>query len=108
MPISSDQRSRILSEFARYTGRVMPAAFFQRTAEHSPYLSVERFHTLLTGIYKPAWSEYALCIKMTPGSPYAHKDEVVFLEDGRWLMDYSPRSGGLEQSDNQALGFGRK
>lgn len=98
-----DQRSHILAELARYTGRVMPAAFFKTTADHSSQLGIDRFHTLLTGIYKPAWSEYALCIKMAPGSPYAHKDDVVFLADGRWLMDYSPRSGGLEQSDNQAL-----
>jgi predicted restriction endonuclease len=40
---------------------------------------------------------------MAPGSPYEHKDEVVFLEDGRWLMTYSPRSGGLDISDNRAL-----
>lgn len=103
MPAPADGRDRILSELARYTGRVMPAAFFNRTAEHSPHLSIKRFHTLLTGIYKPIWSEYALCIKMTPGSPYAQKDDVVFLEDGRWLMDYSPRSGGLEHSENRAL-----
>ena len=100
---AQEERSRTLAEFARYTGRVMPAEFFQKTAEHSPQIGVERFHTLYSGIYKPAWSEYALCIKMTPDSPYSQKDEVVFLEDGRWLMDYSPRSGGLDLSDNRAL-----
>lgn len=98
-----EERSRTLAELARYTGRVMPAEFFQKTAEHSPDLGVERFHTLYSGIYKPAWSDYALCVKMTPGSQYSQKDEVVFLEDGRWLMDYSPRSGGLDISDNRAL-----
>ena len=44
-----------------------------------------------------------LCIKMAPGSPYERKDEVIFMDDGRWLMTYSPRSGGLEISDNRAL-----
>jgi hypothetical protein len=92
MPL--DQRSRILAEFARYTGRVMPATFFKTTADHSPQLGIDRFHTLLTGIYKPAWSEYALCIKMAPGSPYAHKDEVVFLADGRWLWTIRRALGG--------------
>src|SRR5712664_4405186 len=53
--------------------------------------------------YKPSWSEYALSIVMKLSSPYAHKDEAVFLEDGRWLMLYSPRSGGLYHSDNRAL-----
>src|SRR5215475_12680250 len=45
----------------------------------------------------------ALSIVMKLSSPYAHKDEVVFLEDGRWLMLYSPRAGGLNHSDNRAL-----
>jgi hypothetical protein len=32
-----------------------------------------------------------------------HKDEAIFLEDGRRLMTYSPREGGLTESDNRAL-----
>jgi hypothetical protein len=99
--MSFDQRNKILAELARYTGRIMPAAFLQNTAKYIP--GVDRIHPLMSGIYKPAWSEYALCIKMAPGSPYERKDEVVFLDDGRWLMTYSPRSGGLDISDNRAL-----
>lgn len=99
--MSLEQRNKVLAEFARFTGRIMPAAFFRNTAEYIP--GVDRIHPLMAGIYKPAWSEYALCIKMASGSPYEHKDEVVFLDDGRWLMTYSPRSGGLEISDNHAL-----
>ncbi len=99
--MSLDQRNKILAEFARYTGRIMPAAFFQNTAQYIP--GIERIHPLMSGIYKPVWSEYALCIKMAPGSPYERKDEVIVMDDGRWLMTYSPRSGGLEISDNRAL-----
>ncbi len=99
--MSIEQRNKTLAELARYTGRIMPAAFFRKTSDF--IRGVEHLHTLLTGIYKPAWSEYALCIKMAPRSPYEHKDEVIFLDDGRWLMTYSPRSGGLEISDNRAL-----
>jgi hypothetical protein len=99
--MSLDQRNKILAEFARFTGRIMPAAFFQNTAKYIP--SVDRIHPLMSGIYKPAWSEYALCIKMAPGSPYERKDEVIVMDDGRWLMTYSPRSGGLDISDNRAL-----
>ncbi len=99
--MSVDQRNHILAEFARYTGRVMPAAFFRNTSAFIP--GVDRIHPLMSGIYKPAGSEYALCIKMASGSPYERKDEVVFLDDGRWLMTYSPRSGGLDISDNHAL-----
>lgn len=64
---------------------------------------IVRFHNLITGIYKPTWSEYALSIVMKLSSPYEHKDEIVFLEDARWLMTYSPRAGGLGLSDNRAL-----
>lgn len=99
--MSTERRNQVLAEFTRHTGRTMPAAFFRNTSQYLP--GIDRFHPLMTGIYKPAWSEYALCIKMAPGSPYEHKDEVLFLEDGRWLMTYSPRSGGLDISDNRAL-----
>jgi hypothetical protein len=94
-------RSAILTELAKHTGKRVPAAFIQRTADFVS--NIDRFHTLITGIYKPAWSDYALSIAMKLSSPYEHKDEVVFLEDGRWLMTYSPRAGGLHLSDNRAL-----
>jgi hypothetical protein len=94
-------RAKILSEFAKYTGQIRPAAFFKWTPR---FISgIDRFHNLITGIYKPAWSKYALCISMKQGSIYEHKDEFIFLEDGRWLMTYSPRKGGLDISDNVAL-----
>src|SRR5438132_10546018 len=99
--MSEELRARVLAELARYTGKQVPASFLYRTADFIP--GIARFHNLITGIYKPSWSEYALSIVMKLSSPYAHKDEVVFLEDGRWLMLYSPRSGGLYHSDNRAL-----
>jgi len=101
--VSIELRNKVLAKFARYTGQVMPAAFFKRTLEHSPSLEIERFHNLVTGIFKPAWSDYALCILVLPGSRYEQKDEILFLNDGRWLMTYSPRSGGLEHHENRAL-----
>jgi len=99
--MSEQKRTTILAELVRHTGRHVPAAFVKQTVKFIP--SIERFHNLITGIYKPSWSEYALSIVMKLSSPYAHKDEIVFLEDGRWLMLYSPRSGGLYHSDNRAL-----
>jgi hypothetical protein len=50
-----DQRNRTLAEFARYTGRIMPAAFLRNTSEYIP--GIDRIHPLMSGIYKPAWSE---------------------------------------------------
>jgi hypothetical protein len=99
--MAEELRARILTELAKHTGKRVPAAFVYRTVDFIP--GIDRFHTLIAGIYKPAWSEYALSIVMKLSSPYEHKDEVVFLEDGRWLMTYSPRAGGLRLSDNRAL-----
>jgi hypothetical protein len=99
--LEKELRAQILSEFAKYTGQIKPAAFFKWTHRFIP--EIERFHNLVTGIFKPAWSKYALCILMKQGSIYDQKDFYVFLEDGRWLMDYSPRKGGLDISDNVAL-----
>jgi hypothetical protein len=99
--MTDELRSTILSTLARFTGKAVSWRFVKQTSGFIP--TIERFHNLITGIYKPAWSEYALSIVVRPGSPYDHKDEIVFLEDGRWLMTYSPRSGGLDISDNKAL-----
>jgi hypothetical protein len=99
--MSLERRSEILVEIAKYTGRQVSAAFLKRTASFIP--GIERFHNLITGIFKPAWSDHALSIVIKLASPYVHKDEVIFLEDGRWLMTYSPRAGGLNVPDNRAL-----
>jgi hypothetical protein len=85
--MSIEQRNKILAEFVRYTGQIMPAAFFKTTASLVPSLGVERFHNLVTGIFKPAWSDYALCIRVMSTSRYQKKDELLILPDGRWMMD---------------------
>ena len=61
-------RARVLAELARYTSKQVPASFPYRTADFIP--SIARFHNLITGIYKPTWSEYALSIVMKLSSPY--------------------------------------
>jgi hypothetical protein len=96
-----EKHLEILATLAKYTGQVVSWRFLSQTKDTIP--EIDRFHHLIAGIYKPAWSEFALSIVMKPGSPYEKKDDVVFLEDGRWLMTYSPRSGGLDISDNRAL-----
>ncbi len=95
------KHKKILIEIARYTGKQVSASFIKRTKSYIP--RIDRFHTLITGIYKPSWSDYALSIITKIKSPYDNKDEVIFLEDGRWIMDYAPRSGGPEHPDNRAL-----
>lgn len=99
--MAQEKHLEILATLAKYTGKVVSWRFLSQTKDFVP--GIERFHHLISGIYKPAWSEFALSIVMKAGSPYEKKDDVIFLEDGRWLMTYSPRSGGLEISDNRAL-----
>ena len=77
---SEELRKSILAELVKHTGKRVPAAFIKRTNEFIP--TIERFHNLITGIYKPAWSEYALSVFVKQSSPYEHKDEVIFLDDG--------------------------
>jgi len=67
-----DKRLRILGELAKHTGKRVPAASIQHTQEYVP--GIERFHNLTTGVYKPAWSEYALM----PKSPLGIRRRVVF------------------------------
>jgi len=99
--MADEERNRILTELVKHTGKQVPASFLNQTKGFIP--SVERFHYLISGIYRPAGSECALSIVTKLSSPYEKKDEVVFTSDGRWLMTYAPRSGGLAHSDNRAL-----
>jgi putative restriction endonuclease len=99
--MADPNRNEILTELAKYTGKIVPWQFLSQTSQFIP--DIERFHSLFEGIYKPAWSNYALSIRVVKGSPYADRDEVIFLEDGRWLMTYATKSGGLRRSANRAL-----
>lgn len=99
--MSTKARDIILIELVKHTGKRVPWQFIKQTAQYIP--SIDRFHNLITGIFKPAWSDCALSIVIRTTGPYEDKDEVVFLEDGRWLMTYSPRAGGLDIADNRAL-----
>jgi hypothetical protein len=99
--VAEENRDKILAELAKYTGKRVPWQFIKQTPKHISH--IDRFHNLITGIYKPAWSDYALSIILRTTSPYEDKDEVIFLDDGRWLMTYSPRVGGLQIADNRAL-----
>jgi hypothetical protein len=99
--VTLDRRNAILVELVKHTGKRVPWQFIKQTSNYIP--DIDRFHNLITGIFKPAWSDYALSIVIQATSPYEDKDEVIFLEDGRWLMTYSPRAGGLQIADNRAL-----
>ena len=48
---SNKLRSTILTKLAKYTSKRVPANFIKQSTKHIK--EVERFHDLITGIYKP-------------------------------------------------------
>lgn len=57
------------------------------------------------GIYKPAYTEYALSVRQTLNSPYADK-EVVHRADGSWLYPYFQENSDPAQRDKEATNRG--
>jgi putative restriction endonuclease len=97
MDADRTKRRDIFTALARLFGRILPASFIQK-----PNLpEVERIHPLIEGIYKPAWSRYALSIASMLQSQY--HDQTHFNPDATWWMHYSPKSGGMEMAQNAAL-----
>ena len=64
-----------------------------------------RLATLAKGIYKPAYTDYALSIRQTLSSPYADK-EIVFRADGSWLYPYFQENPNLDARDQEATNRG--
>jgi hypothetical protein len=94
-----ERRLIIMRALAPYFGKVLSASFIRKT---SIYVSdVELIHNLTAGIFKPAWSAYALSIASMLRSPYS--DEVFHNTDRTWWIKYSPRSGGMGRSGNVGL-----
>jgi len=99
--MDEQQRINILAEVAKLTGRHIHVSFLLDTAQHLP--DVERLISRARGIYKPAGWRYVLSIRISLDSQYEAQDAVHYLPDGRWVITYAPRAGGLEQDDNAAL-----
>jgi hypothetical protein len=97
---NKSRRWRIFSALAPIYGKQVSADFIQKTAKHIP--DIERIHNLIEGIYKPAWTDYALAISSMLTNPYA--DKLHETGDGSWWMHYSPkRKGGLGGAQNVGL-----
>lgn len=93
------ERIRIFRALVAHFGKVLPAAFFQKTSAKVP--EVERVHNLIEGIYKPAWSRYPLSIASMLKSRYA--DEVHYNPDRTWWIHYSPKAGSMDLAVNAGL-----
>jgi hypothetical protein len=94
-----EKRLGILRAVAPYYGKILSASFLRKTSDQVP--GVDRIHSLLSGIYKPKWSAYALSIASMLKSPYS--DEVFYNADRTWWIRYSPKSGGMDIADNVSL-----
>ncbi len=93
------RRREIFRALVPYFGKVLPAAFFQKT--DAVVSGVTRIHNLIEGIYKPAWSSFPLAIASMLKSPYS--DEVHYNRDRTWWIRYSPKAGGMDIAVNAAL-----
>ena len=97
MDADRTRRRQIFEALSPSFGKILPATFFRK-----PGLpGVDRIHPLIEGIYKPAWSNYALSIASMLKSPY--HDQTHFNPDGTWWMHYSPKAGGMDIAANAAL-----
>ena len=91
------RRRQIFEALSHNFGKILPANFFRK-----PELpGVDRIHPLIEGIYKPAWSNYALSIASMLKSPYS--DQTHHSPDGTWWMHYSPKSGSMDLAANASL-----
>ncbi len=64
-----------------------------------------RLATLAKGIYKPAYTDYALSIRQTLSSPYADK-EVISRADGSWMYPYFQENSNPDARDQEATNRG--
>ena len=94
-----EKRRAIFRALAPQFGKVLPASFFQKTA--ASVASVQRIHNLIEGIFKPAWSNYALSIASMIKSRYS--DQVSYNPDRTWWINYSPKAGGMDLAVNASL-----
>jgi hypothetical protein len=64
-----------------------------------------RLATLAKGIYKPAYTDYALSVRQTIDGPYADK-EIDRREDGSWVYPYYQENVDPAQRDRAATNRG--
>ncbi|WP_197062749.1 HNH endonuclease signature motif containing protein [Bosea sp. UNC402CLCol] len=99
--LSIDDRHRTsLQWFLAQAGQIRSWQQIELQAEFG-----NRLATLAKGIYKPAYTAYALSIRQTLSSPYADK-EVVSRADGSWLYPYFQENSNPNARDQEATNRG--
>jgi hypothetical protein len=91
------KRRQIFEALTQSFGKIVSASFLRKPG----LLGVDIIHPLIEGIYKPAWSNYALSIASMLQSQYS--DQTFHNPDGTWWMHYSPKAGGMDLAQNAAL-----
>ena len=97
--ISNEHRAA-LTWFADHAGEIVT----WREIEAQAALG-NRLATLAKGIYKPAYTDFALSVRQTLNSPYADK-EVIGRPDGSWIYPYFQENPEPNARDREATNRG--
>lgn len=99
-PSISDEHRTALDWFLNNAGQVKAWRDIEAYADAGPRLA-----TLAKGIYKPAYTDYALSVRQTLNSPYADK-ELIYRPDGSWVYPYFQENADPAARDNEATNRG--
>ena len=94
------EHERALRWFENHTGQTLAWSEIAANTETGVRLA-----TLAKGIYKPAYTDYALSVRQAIDGPYADK-EVDRREDGSWTYPYYQENADLPQRDRAATNRG--
>lgn len=96
----SNQHRTALNWFADNAGEIRSWREIEAQSHHG-----NRLATLAKGIYKPAYTDFALSIRQTLNSPYADK-EVILRPDGSWVYPYFQENPEPSARDLEATNRG--
>lgn len=95
-----DEHQAALRWFAKNAGQVVKWSEIQEQADQGTRLA-----TQAKGIYKPAYTRYALSVRQTLNSPYADR-EVIYRPDGSWLYPYFQENSKPAERDSEYTNVG--
>jgi putative restriction endonuclease len=96
----SEEHRTALSWFADHAGETRSWQDIETQADRGTRLA-----TLAKGIYKPAYTDFALSVRQTLSSSYADK-ELVYRPDGTWVYPYFQENPDPSARDREATNRG--
>ena len=97
---TSGLHKEALSWFVDHKGKIVPWAEIQSFSSEK-----SRLVNQAKGIYKPAYSDYALSIRTIQEGPYPDKD-VEYRADGSWVLQYFQENPNPTKRDLEATNRG--